>query len=100
MAKKKQAFVNVALSTRPNDSDITVGHLGVFPNGQESEVAEDQVAHWERSTGRQWPKGGVLEVNDDRPAPQEDEPPVSVEEEDTGPDAAGEGETPTSEEDE
>lgn len=55
------AQVSVNLPNYGED-EVEVLYLGRFPNGETSEVTDDQVATWERETGREWPEGGTLEV--------------------------------------
>lgn len=44
--------VNVNLSARPEGEMIEVLHLGVFPNGQVTDVPDEQAETWRRAMGR------------------------------------------------
>jgi hypothetical protein len=60
--------------TRAKGELVEVLFLGVFPNGEESDVTDEQVQLYQALSGRQWPKDGTLNL---------DRRPKKIKEEDT-----------------
>lgn len=52
--------ITLAYPNIPDGEKLEVTHLGVFPNGETSDVSEQQVKRWEHETGREWPGDLVL----------------------------------------
>ena len=66
--------VHVNLSARPEGEMIEVLHLGVFPNGQYTEVEEGQAESWRQATGRE-DLPDTLEITDQPESSQNTNPP-------------------------
>jgi hypothetical protein len=49
--------------TRAKGELVEVQFLGEFPNGEESEVTDEQKQLWKALTGREWPKSGTLNLD-------------------------------------
>jgi hypothetical protein len=54
--------VVVDIPGQMHGAEIIVAHLGIFPNGETSELTEHQVARWVLNSGYAWPESGVLYV--------------------------------------
>lgn len=87
--------VKVNLPNTPAGELVEVAHLGMFPNGEETEVADIEYVHrvenidgdevdvyasgpsvevriatWEAQTGQTWPKNGVLDIDQSAKEPE------------------------------